>query len=433
MRPTTRCVLLFAAGIGVALAPVLVTPRLWTLWPTYVGLLVLACGVDALFGLPRRGLRTRLEAPDVLYIGSRDPLRLRFEARRPATVELLCDLSGDLEPQPLRSVAVTADGAEIDVPLVPRRRGTARLDAVWLRWSGPLGLLRRQLRYTLGREIPVVPDIRSVRQAALEFFAKRDFLSGLKVERYIGDGTEFESLREYVPGLDHRAMNWKASARHRTLLCTNYRAERNHQVVLAVDSGHLMREPIDGVPKVDRAINAALHLAYVCLRTGDRVGLFAFDEKVRSFAEPDGGAHAFRHLQRLSADIDYSKGETNFTLGIAELGLRLKRRSLVVLLTDFVDTVTAELMVESLARLSRRHMVLFVTLRDPTLAEVADREPDRLRHLYRAVVAGDFVRERELVILRLQRLGVHCIDAPPHAVTTDLLNQYLEIKRRELF
>ncbi|MHC4547662.1 MAG: DUF58 domain-containing protein [Planctomycetota bacterium] len=437
MRPSLSCLLLFALGIPVALMPAIVDARLWTLWPAYLGLTLLACGVDLLFGLPRRDLAVRARLPTLLYLGESHPLHLRLTApssRRPRTIEILCDLDERLAPQLRQTVALPRSGElRLQIPLVPLRRGTLAIRTLWLRWTGPLGLVRRTVRRAIRREVAAVPDVQAVKQAALRFFAAREFSSGLKVERYIGDGTEFESLREYVPGLDHRSMNWKVSARHRKLYCTDFRAERNHQVVLAVDSGHLMCEPIEGLLKLDRAINAALMLAYVCVKTGDRIGWFTFDEKVRTFGEPEGGMKAFRRLQRLSADIVYSPGETNFTLGLTQLSLRLRRRSLVVLLTDFVDTVTAELMIENLGRLARRHLVLFVTLRDPSLGRIAGRRPETLSRLHRAVVAGDFVRERDLVLRRLRRLGIHCIDAAPADISTALLNRYLELKRRELF
>ena len=408
-------------------------PGLWVVWLAALALSMLACGVDLAL-CPRRVSGT-FDTPETLYIGSQDPLRLHLAAtERELRIEVLTDLDDLLVPQPMRSYVLAPGGDTlVEIPLVPLRRGMAYVEAAWLRWTGPLGLMRRQIRFPLAQEVPVVPDVRSVQQAALRFFTNREFLSGLKVERYLGDGTEFDSLREYVPGLDHRSMNWKASARHRKLYCTDYRAERNHQVVLALDTGHLMCEPIDGLTKLDRCINAALLLSYTCMRTGDRVGWFSFDQEVGTFSEPDSGARAYRRLQQLSADVTYSRAETNFTLGLSELSLRLKRRSLVVLLTDFVDTITAELMIENLSRLSRRHLVLFVTLRDPALARVVDGQPQVLDDVYRAVVAGDFVRERELVLRRLGRLGVRCIDTPPSQVTTGLLNQYLDAKRRELF
>ncbi len=436
MRPTLRCVLVFAAGFPASLLAVLVSERLWTLWLAYLGFVVLLTGVDALLALPRRRLAIAADAPGTLYIGETDPCRIDLRMRRwrrSVDAEVLCDLGPNLEPQPSTRVVVKpGDGARIDIALLPHRRGTVTVRRVSVRWSGPFGLLARQRVEDVGKQVAVVPNVRAVRAAALRYFSSREFLHGLKVEHYIGDGSEFESLREFMPGLDHRAIDWKASARHRKLLCQEFRAERNHQVILAIDSGHLMSEPMAGIPKLDHAVNAGLLLSYFCLRTGDRVGLFGFDETVRCYSEPVGGLAAFPRIQHLSAGLEYTHAESNFTVALADLSTRLRRRSLVILLTDFVDTITAELMIENVYRLSRRHLVVFVTLRDPSLEALASAPPVSTTRLHESVVAGDFVREREIVIQRLKQLGVYCIDVPPAQISMHLLNRYLEIKRREL-
>lgn len=436
MRPTLRLVLLVAAGLPVSLGATLIDARLWPAWVGYLAGVLLLGGVDALLGLPRRRLVIEAEAPDTLYMGETDPLVLSVRARgwrRTARLELLVDLGAGLAPVAPGTAAVPpGEAARVEVPLTPRRRGTAMVEAVWLRWRGPFGLMRRSLRRPLGARVRVVPNLRAVRSAALRFFGSREFLSGLKVEHYIGDGSEFESLREYMPGLDHRAIDWKASARHKKLLCQEFRAERNHQVIISIDTGHLMSEPLGAAPRLDHAINAGLMLSYFSLRTGDRVGLFGFDDKVRVFAEPAGGMGTFARLQRLTADLEYGTGETNFTLGLANLAARLRRRSLVVLLTEFVDVITAELMLENVQRLAVKHLVVFVALRDPLVADLSGREPRSLADLHRAVVAGDMAREREAVLGRLRRLGVLCIDAPPDRLSMSLLNRYLDVVRREL-
>lgn len=436
VRPTLRMVLFAAAGLPVALAPAVLREGLWPLWLGAVVALLLTAGVDALLALPRRRLVISTEMPDVLYMGATDSLVVSLAAprgRRATRLEVLLDLGDDLEPVPARSVDLPARGsARLEVELRPRRRGTTRVDAVWVRWSGPFGLMRRVARHAVDREVGVVPNLRAVRAAALRFFSNRDFLAGLKVEHYVGDGSEFESLREYMPGLDHRAIDWKASARHRKLLSQDFRAERNHQVVLAIDTGHLMSAPLGGVPRLDHAINAGLLLAYFSLRTGDRVGLYGFDDQVRLFAEPTAGVAAFPRLQRMSAELEYGRAETNFTLGLANLAARLRRRSLIVLLTEFVDTITAELMLENVGRLAGKHLILFVALRDASTSATASAEPRSLGELHRAVVAGDLVRERDTVIGRLRRLGVHCLDVPPERLSMNLVSRYLDIVRREL-
>jgi uncharacterized protein (DUF58 family) len=436
MRPTLRLVLLSTAGLPVALATAVVSEQLWPAWLGYVVALLLLAGTDGLLAMPRRRLAISTEVPDVVYMGETDPLVVALDAarwRRPARVEVLVDLGRDLEPAPARSVEVPARGsARVELELRPLRRGTAQIETVWARWRGPFGLMRRTARLSVGATVGVVPNVRAVRAAALRFFSNRDFLSGLKVEHYVGDGSEFESLREYMPGLDHRAIDWKASARHRKLLSQDFRAERNHQIILTIDTGHLMSEPLAGVPRLDHAINAGLLLSYFSLRTGDRVGLYGFDDQARVFAEPAGGMGAFARLQRLTADLDYGRAETNFTLGLATLATRLRRRSLIVFLTEFVDTITAELMLENVSRLSSKHLVVFVALRDPSLGDIASIEPRSVGDLHRAVVAGDFTREREAVLGRLRRMGVHCLDVPPDKLSMGLLNRYLDIVRREL-
>jgi uncharacterized protein (DUF58 family) len=431
--PTTRAVWIAAAGFPAALLPALVHPRLWGAWLVWFAATLLLVGLDTLLCLPGRLLSAETTVPETLGIGQPGVVEVRVSSPRPVEVEVLCELHPDFAPQPPRRVSTgPGPGGVARIPLAARRRGRPTVDELWLRWSGPFGLVRRQARRVIGRAVAVVPDVAPVRQAAFRYFGSRELAAGVQVERFVGDGSEFDALREHVAGLDPRAIDWKASARHRRLLGREFRAERNHQVVMALDTGHLMGEPLEGLPRLDHAVTSALLLAYVSLRLGDRVGLFGFDRTARVWTEPQGGLGAFPRVRAASAQLEYSTDETNFTLGLAELSTRLRRRSLVVVFTEFVDTVTAELMVENLSRLARRHLVLFVALRDPSIDAVALGRPARLSDVYRSVVAADLVRERELVLARLRRGGIRCVDAPPRAVSAGLLNRYLDVKRREL-
>ena len=433
MRPTRRAILLAALGLGVALLPIAVSARLWPLWPVYLGGLALALGIDALAAPRRQDVSCSLDLPGTLYIGEEDEARLtvKMPSARRVPVAVAVDLSDRLEPQPILRARASRDGAELRVRLVPTRRGRIVVERAWIRYAGPLGLMSQVVREDLKRQAAVVPNIRPVKAAALRFLTDREFRAGLKIERYTGDGTEFESLKEHVRGDDHRSIDWKSSARHRKLVNRQFRAERNHQVVIAIDTGHLMCEPLAGIPKVDHAVNAALLLSYVSLRAGDRVGLATFDARLGLYVEPKGGVRGFSILSQVASQVDYSDRETNYTLGLTSVAQRLSRRSLIVVLTDFVDTISAELMVENLDRLSRRHVVIFVALQDPGLETVAGAEPAGVLQLNRAVVAGGLLRDREVVLRRLRRLGIYPIDAAPAQVTTRLINTYLDIKRRE--
>jgi uncharacterized protein (DUF58 family) len=436
MHPTPRAFHCLGLGIAVALLPAIAGGGWWPLWVAYLlgfGALVT---LEALWLVAPHRVLLESTAPERLYIGSEGEWRIRLAvegATSPTTFELVAEIDAELEPQPPRRVRVAGGAAaKVRFALRPRRRGTLAIDGVWLRWTGPFGLLRLIRRHAIDRRIDVVPDTGQVRATALRFFSSPSAMAGLKTERYVGDGSEFESLRPYVSGLDPRGMDWKASARHRRLLCRRFRAERNHQVILTIDCGHLMGEPLAGLPRLDHAINQALLLGYFCLKTGDRIGLYAFDAKPRAYLAPRGGLPAFAWLQASTARIDYGTAETNYTLGLLELTRRLQRRSLIVVFTEFVDIVTAQLMLDNLDRLARRHVVVFVALRDPGLLAIERAEPQRLADVGRAVVAAELDLDRERVLARLRRGGIHVVDALPDVLSVRLLDRYFEIKRREL-
>ena len=247
-----------------------------------------------------------------------------------------------------------------------------------------------------------------------------------------GDGSEFDALREFTAGMDRRAIDWKHSARHNTLLAKEFRTERNHNIVFAFDTGRLMSEPLRGVPKIDRAINSALLLAYVSLRSGDRAGIFGFDARPSVTSNLLTGTGAFPHVQKLAAELDYSAEDANYTLALTSLAGRLERRSLIILFTDFVDTISAELMLENVRRLTDKHIVVFATFEDEALSSMINAEPAEPEDVSRAVIADTLLQEREVVFRKLQRMGVQIIETTPEKFGAELVSRYLDIKRREL-
>ncbi|QEL22362.1 DUF58 domain-containing protein [Bosea sp. F3-2] len=435
IRPTLRAVLTFAATGPAAVALLVHDPALWPI-AFDLGLFVLALiGVDALLCIRPSRLKLSVDAPSRLFIGSEGRLTIGAAidgASRPVTIEALPEQSGDATPpDPVRLVVAPGASASAMLPLKPLRRGRIVIEALWLRWRGPLGLAGRSQRRPLAFTIDVVPDIRGIASSAIQFFS-RDAIDGIKVQRQKGEGTEFEALRDHVQGLDNRFIDWKHSAKHLKLLSKEFQVERNHQIILAFDTGYLMAEPIAGLPRLDHAIHAGLLLGWVALRSGDHVGSFAFDARIRQYLQPSRGRSAFARLQNASGELAYRADETNFTLGLAELNARLKRRALVILFTEFIDTTTAELLLEGLQRMANRHAVIFVTLSDPLLANVVDADPGSFRPVAEAVVARDLQRERAIVLERLARMGVHCLEIPPRGLAVDLVNRYLTIKQRGL-
>ncbi len=435
IRPTRTAVLVFAGLLPIPWLLMIFKPGLWPFAFDASALVLIVVATDAALAYPRRQLSVELIAPEAGFVGEPFAATIVLATgtrRTPARFEVAFDVSGDAQPALAHDVyALDGRASRLTVDVVPQRRGILRIDAVWLRWRGPFGLIEHSRTFALDRSIKTFPSIHASRTAAFELFT-RDALLGLKVQLQSGEGSEFEALREYAPGHDIRFVDWKHSARHRKLLSKEFRTERNHPVVLAYDTGHLMREPVDGLARLDHSINSGLLLAWLALRSGDLVGEYSFDARPGRFVKPTRGMTRFRSLQQVSADLAYSTNETNFTLGLTSLSAQLDRRTLIVLFTDFVDTVTAELLVQNAQRLARQHLVVFVALRDALLADTFGAPPGGVRQVARAVIAYDLLRDRSVVLERLNRLGVHVLDVSAARLSMALLNKYILIKQRDL-
>lgn len=434
LRPTFRAAALVGLSVPLAAAIAVGAPEFWIAVPTLLGVVFAAFVLDVLQATRRVAIAA--EIPDPLNLGGTPQTAIfRLSAPRlPRRIAAALDVTAPLEAQP-EKVFLAPEGArtvEITFPLAAARRGAATVERLWLSWTGPLGLARVVRIEGYNRPVRVTPDIHAVRSAALTL-RLGDSIFGQKVDRLEGQGSEVRNLRDYVAGFDPRSIHWKQSARHRRLVCREFQVERNHNVIVAIDAGHVMCEPLGRTTKLDRAINAGLLLSYVALQAGDRVGMFSFAAKPGLYVPPGAtGPGAFRRLQLASATIPYSNEETNYALALTHLQARLAHRGLIVLFTDFVDTVTAELMVDILARMARRHLVLFVTLKDPILAEAVDRRPSDRRLLAEAVVADEIARERRIVFDRLSALGVQCLEAPHEAAAQQAVERYLALTAREM-
>jgi uncharacterized protein (DUF58 family) len=432
--PTRRAIGLAALGAPLGLLLGLVAPTWWVTGIAWLALTLALVAADAVLGADRRRLVLEVSAPAHLGIGGQGEARVRtaFQGGGPRVAELALETGERLAAAPdrLRLVAPRG-GGEAAFRLTPIRRGQGDLRRLFVRWRGPLGLVWKQRVETLDRRVAITPNIRAVQDEAIRLFA-RDALFGLKTQIERGEGSEYHALKEYLPGHDPGAIDWKQTARHAKLLVREFRTERNHNIVFALDAGRLMCEPLAGAPKIDRALNAALLLSYVGLRLGDRVGLFGFDAKPRLSSGLVSGVGAFPVLQERAAALDYSVEETNFTLGLTTLAASLERRSLVVVFTDFADTTSAELMIENISRLMRRHLVLFVAFRDEELETLVRAAPTAPDDISRAVIAAALLREREVVIERLRRLGAEILETAADRIGPELVSRYLELKRRDL-
>lgn len=433
--PTSR-----AAWVIAGLAPIAVvlgafSPSLWFVAPVAALALVLLVVLDAWLAGPCD--EWQVIVPADTEVGQKTALDVhaRFARGGASRYEAALEFDPRLGKEGMANFQLIASEAVHEFSgsqtVRPTRRGTAPVTKAWLRWMGPLGLGARQAEKTLEEcEVRIWPDLSPVRSKELQTFL-RDAQNGLIARRIRGEGTQFEALTEYEPGMDRRRIDWRASARHVQLYARENESERNNQIVFAFDCGQAMCEPVYGLPRIDRAVSAALTCAYVALKSGDKAALFGFAQRPQVMTPFVSDARAFHRLQSAAAALDYEAAEPNFTLALATLTSKLQRRSLIVLFSDFTDPTAAQLMVESMGRLVKKHLLLFVTIADAELETFIETSPSDVATLSRSVTADTLLQQRRVVLQRLRQMGVDVIEAPYDQIGYNLIDRYYAIKNSE--
>lgn len=433
MRPSRLFLWLVFAALMVALLCVVLPalPAEWAMLP--IAVLVLVFFADWIISVGPRSVSVVAKTPREVFVGEEVMLDLSLTGPENRLSNLGVEHTLSLSDgfRVLDGEGAQTEGLRTTIPLFARRRGLWMIEKVWLYWKSRLRLIDFVPVYKIDCSVNVVPNIRPVTSGQIDLDL-RSALFGAKQTAWRGEGSEFHQLNEYVQGMDPRSIDWKRSARHHGLVAKEMRAERNHQIVFAMDNGHLMREEVAGLPKIDHKINAALALAWAGVQGGDQIGLFAFDARPRLFSPPRPGRAAFSHMRTQMGELEYKSIETNHTLALSHLHQRLAKRSLVVVFSDFVDPLTAQLLVEHVSILSRHHVVVFVSLRDPLLENLANAPAQMMNDIARSVSASNLIAERRMVLDKMAAQGVYVIESDPGSMTPRLINTYLTIKSQEL-
>jgi uncharacterized protein (DUF58 family) len=426
----------WAAASTIASLGVLVFPAGWLLVVAFDLMLVAAALLDWLLTPGGGSLEAIRFTPDRLSVLSEQTVLIcvRNHSKTRLRVRLR-----DTAPENFDQSAVEVTGivpasgeTRFDYRVRPRTRGAFDWGPIHLRYRSLLGFWEGRKEVSAPAQTRVYPSLAALNRYHLLAKANRLDALGIRKLRVRGSAWEFESLRDYARGDDVRLIDWKASARRRKTIVRNQEAERNQTVLLLIDSGRLMNAEVDGVAKLDHAVNAALILAHVALARGDRVGLCTFSHKVRAWVAPRAHRSQIRLLTEALYDLrgDYTESDHGRCLRL--VSARHSKRALLVVLTDFVDAQTASEMVAHLQLAGRRYLVLFAALKDPLLDRSARSRPTDVLTGFRKTSAIELLRERRRVLEQLRQMGAHVLDVDPSAVTPPVINHYLEITLRGL-
>jgi uncharacterized protein (DUF58 family) len=425
---TGRAALLALAGVvPVALAPGWATLLGWALL-----VLLLVVADLALAGSPR-ALRVERESPGAVRLGEsvRTGLVVANEGRRRVR-----GLLRDAWPP---SAGDTTSRHRIDVPagrqravsttLRPTRRGDRRTEQVTVRSLGPLGLAARQASLPAPGVLRVLPAFGSRRHLPAKLARLRE-LDGQASVRVRGQGTEFDSLRDYVDGDDVRSIDWRASARRQSttkLVVRTWRPERDRRVLLVLDTSRTAAARVGDAPRLDAAMDAALLLAALARRAGARVDLLAMDRRVRGRVEGAGRTGLLPALVATMAPLEADLVEADWSAIVATVLRRLSRRALVVLLTTVDSPSLEEGLLPVLPLLTARHQVVVASVSDPQVAALAGGRGDAYA-VYGAAAAERAVLDRTALTAELGRLGVDVVEGSPDELPPRLADRYLALK-----
>jgi uncharacterized protein (DUF58 family) len=313
------------------------------------------------------------------------------------------------------------------------RRGRHSFGPVWIRVAGPLNLFEAQKPFDCPGSVRVLPEtFASSEELVKDTGAQLQLLDKITRTRQHGSGTEFESLHAFRDGDDPRRIDWRATARMRQPIVRRFQVERHRDVVILIDSGRLMGSDTDRGSKLDCAVDAALNLARVALQSGDRCGLAVFDSEIRGFLPPVSGIRSLGNIVESVYDLQTRWNESDFTRVHAELQTRQAKRSLLVVLSDLSDAETSRLQCAALQQLSRRHLVLFAALKTPLLNDIIREPTDSVVDGAKKAVTFRLLRDRGRALHVLERAGVHVLDVEPQQVTLPLINQFVDLRRRNL-
>ncbi|MEW9123905.1 MAG: DUF58 domain-containing protein [Thermotaleaceae bacterium] len=351
-----------------------------------------------------------------------------------AIVEVLHELpkAFDYENNRLQAVLLPHAPKNMAVNIIPKKRGIFLLEEVYIRRSGVLGFIKKDIRIDVKEAYKVYPSLKNLKKYHLMLKKDYFFKTGKNMVKREADGREFESLREYVKGDDVKRINWTKSARENKLIVNQYEPENNKHVYILLDTGRTMSYAVNQYTKMDLAINAALFLSDVVCYNKDKSGLLIFNTRVEAFIKPSQGAdHRNRILETLY-HIEGTRLTSNYEDVLLYLSRQEKRRSLICLFTD-IDTVEEIGCIrEALRFIHKKHHIILFLIKNEKLESLKRIKLNSRKDLFLKGAAYKMEEERRNIIRILGQSGIHCIECDSEDIGYRAVSAYMGAKNREV-
>jgi len=433
MLPSRRAIWISFGLLGLGIAASIA--GLQAFWYPLAALFAIALLADALLlrRIPTPEVARRI--PPALALGVRTGIVLRVTnaSGTPLRAELHDAYPPDFEAEGMPRAGMLAPRAWIELAYEVRAlsRGAKRFGPAELRVATPLGLLQATRFAGPEQAVRVYPNFRALAKYTLLATDNRLSQIGVLQVRRRGEGMEFHQLREYREGDPHRAIDWKATARTARLISREYEDEKDQRVMLVVDCGRRMaaKDEVgeDALSHFDHTLNAALLLAHAAVRQGDAVGMLTMGG-VRRYVEPRKSVAAVHALLNRAYDIEPTLAVPDYQDAERDLMRHVRRRSLVILLTNLRDE-DDETLLPALKILRGRHLVVLASLREAILGRALGARVDTFDRAVTHAAAAEYLALRERAFRRIAAAAVVTLDVEPQRLPIALVNRYLELKR----
>lgn len=423
-------VVLFAiAFIGLLASLWPVFSDLWVL--SILGLLLLSL-VDMVVVYIRQPIAATREVPGSLPLGVSRYITLRLHNQDKGVQQLAVY---DHYPEQMAveglPISLSIEGgkyAEVQYKLVATERGKFLFPLVQIHLMSWLGLWKRNIKLEVESETRVYPNFAAISQFALLATDNHLSLMGIIKKRRRGEGQDFHQLREYREGDALRQINWKATARSLKLISREYQDERDQDIIFMLDCGHRLLAKDDELSHFDHVLNAILLLSYVALRQGDAVGLGTFSGASR-WLPPRKGYHTVQNILNTVYDLQPSSESPDFSKAVTDLMVKHKKRALIIVLTNIRDEDSDDLL-PAIHLMRKRHLVLVASIREKALDDVLEKPIKTLPDAILNAATHQYLGCRQQAFEKLRNNGVNAVETNPKHLSVELINAYLNIKRR---
>ncbi len=320
----------------------------------------------------------------------------------------------------------------LEYKLRPVKRGIYEFGLIRVYVSTNINMVKRRFNCDAEKSVEVYPSFLQLQKYELMAISSNLSELGIKKVRKIGHNIEFEHIKEYVEGDDYRTINWKATARNNDLMVNLYQDEKSQNVYSLIDKGRMMQMPFEGLSLLDFAINSSLVLSNIAIKKDDKAGIMTFDKSQDGFLPSGKRRNQMQLILNFLYNQTTSFGETDYANLYIQVERRLRRRSLLLLYTNFESIHSLDRQLPYLQKLSRSHLLVVIFFENTELDEIVNKKPKNTLDIYQKVIAEKFAFEKVQIVKTLRRYGIQAILSKPQELSIHVINKYIELKARQM-